>query len=214
MADHQPLFTRIKTWCRRVTQRDVAAHTGALKPGPGEADQSNIGSNAHMAATLEAIPDLMFELDADGRHWDFRARRTERLVAPPENLLGHTVFEVMPIEAARAVMAALAEATSAGSSDETQIHLPTPMGERWFEISIARKDTQASEDLRFIVLSRDITERKQAQEAVERLAFFDALTDLPNRSLLMDRLHRRWRPAPGAAAWARCCLSTLITSKP
>ncbi len=96
----------------------------------------------------------------------------------------------MPIAAARAVMGALAEATSAGSSEGTQIQLPTPSGERWFEISIARKDTKASEGLRFIVLSRDITERKQAQEAIERLAFFDALTDLPNRRLFMDRLQQ------------------------
>lgn len=132
-----------------MSQRDVTAKPGELKPGSGAAGHPDIRSNVDLAATLEAIPDLMFELDADGRHWDFRARRTERLVAPPENLPGHTVFEVMPIEAARAVMAALAEATSAGSSEGTQIQLPTPVGERWFEISVARKDTKASDGLRF-----------------------------------------------------------------
>ena len=37
-------------------------------------------------------------------------------------------------------------------------------------------------------VGRDITERKQAEGQIERLAFYDALTGLPNRRLLMDRL--------------------------
>jgi len=36
----------------------------------------------------------------------------------------------------------------------------------------------------------DITERKKAEEQINRLAFFDALTGLPNRRLLLDRLQR------------------------
>jgi diguanylate cyclase (GGDEF)-like protein len=35
---------------------------------------------------------------------------------------------------------------------------------------------------------RDITERKQAEDKIEHLAFYDALTNLPNRRLLRDRL--------------------------
>jgi PAS domain S-box-containing protein len=35
----------------------------------------------------------------------------------------------------------------------------------------------------------DISARKQAEEKIHNLAFFDALTSLPNRRLLMDRLH-------------------------
>ncbi|MDD2609704.1 MAG: EAL domain-containing protein [Giesbergeria sp.] len=34
----------------------------------------------------------------------------------------------------------------------------------------------------------DLTERKQAEEEIERLAFYDALTGLPNRRLLLNRL--------------------------
>lgn len=35
---------------------------------------------------------------------------------------------------------------------------------------------------------RDVTERKRAEEQVKFLAYYDALTGLPNRTLLMDRL--------------------------
>jgi diguanylate cyclase (GGDEF)-like protein/PAS domain S-box-containing protein len=37
---------------------------------------------------------------------------------------------------------------------------------------------------------RDISERKLAEAHIERLAYYDALTDLPNRRLLTDRLER------------------------
>ena len=39
-----------------------------------------------------------------------------------------------------------------------------------------------------VVLNQDITARKAAEDQIEQLAFFDALTQLPNRRLLLDRL--------------------------
>ena len=39
-------------------------------------------------------------------------------------------------------------------------------------------------------VARDITERKLSEKRVNELAFFDQLTGLPNRSLLMDRLRQ------------------------
>lgn len=41
---------------------------------------------------------------------------------------------------------------------------------------------------RVLVVSRDITERKQAEEKIRNLAFYDTLTQLPNRRMLDDRL--------------------------
>ena len=38
------------------------------------------------------------------------------------------------------------------------------------------------------VVFRDITKRIQSEQEIHRLAFYDALTDLPNRRMLMDRL--------------------------
>ena len=41
---------------------------------------------------------------------------------------------------------------------------------------------------RLLASVRDITERKRAEERIKHLAYYDALTGLPNRSLLQDRL--------------------------
>ncbi|MDD5480069.1 diguanylate cyclase [Rhodoferax sp.] len=42
----------------------------------------------------------------------------------------------------------------------------------------------------FVATHTDITLRKAAEDEVKRLAFFDPLTQLPNRRLLTDRLHQ------------------------
>ena len=47
----------------------------------------------------------------------------------------------------------------------------------------------------FIVLSRDITERKTADEKIKQLAFFDSLTGLANRHAFLERVERELRRA-------------------
>lgn len=42
----------------------------------------------------------------------------------------------------------------------------------------------------FVAIQRDITQRKLAEAQIEQLAFYDPLTQLPNRRLLLDRLHQ------------------------
>ncbi len=41
---------------------------------------------------------------------------------------------------------------------------------------------------RLVVVNRDITERKRAEEMLMHTSFHDGLTDLPNHALLVDRL--------------------------
>jgi diguanylate cyclase (GGDEF)-like protein/PAS domain S-box-containing protein len=57
---------------------------------------------------------------------------------------------------------------------------------KWLAISEVKSDDGSV--THYIGTQYDITERKQAEKRIEELAFFDSLTHLPNRTLLLDRL--------------------------
>jgi len=65
---------------------------------------------------------------------------------------------------------------------------------RWLIISTVFTDDGTVTN--YIGKHYDISERKKAEERIEELAFFDQLTGLPNRALLMDRL-RQWGKTSG-----------------
>jgi diguanylate cyclase (GGDEF)-like protein/PAS domain S-box-containing protein len=152
-------------------------------------------AEARHAAVLNAIPDLLFEVDIDGRYLDYRAPRTDLLAAPPEAFLGRTIADILPPAAAEVCMQALRAAAEQGSSSGGQFELPLPLGHRWFELSVACKSGPEGEKPRFIVLSRDITERKDAETRIARLAYYDSLTGLPNRRSFLERVDRAIRRA-------------------
>jgi diguanylate cyclase (GGDEF)-like protein/PAS domain S-box-containing protein len=58
------------------------------------------------------------------------------------------------------------------------------------QTSISAVKTPRGEISYYIGLSSDVTQHKENQEQLERLAYFDTLTGLPNRRLLTDRLHQ------------------------
>ncbi len=145
-------------------------------------------AEARNEAVLNAIPDLLFEVDIDCRFLECRAPRSEFLVSDPADFLGKTANDILPAAAARAYMKALHTAFEKGSSTGAQYELPLAIGSTWFELSVSRKAVLEDEKPRFIVLSREITERKNAEARIARLAYFDSLTGLPNRQSFLDRV--------------------------
>ena len=62
--------------------------------------------------------------------------------------------------------------------------------EIWVNLHTVLQKSEDGSPLYFIIQMADITEMKRSQERMERLAFYDTLTDLANRRLFNDRLQQ------------------------
>lgn len=145
-----------------------------------------------LQATLDALPDLLFELDAEGRILSYHSHRSELLAAPPEVFMGKRVADVLPKEAASAVQRALNEAAQSGLSSGVTYRLALPQGEHWFELSVAPMPSDVKTTQRFVVISRDITERMQAGIELrdERKRLRTILDTVDNPIFVKDNQHR------------------------
>jgi PAS domain S-box-containing protein len=115
---------------------------------------------------LKAIPDLLFEVDHSGRIFDYVAPKDEPLYVSPDEFLGKSIDEVIPIEAARIIHEALDDAFRNGMHRGSVYMLDLPKGPAWFELSIACKGKPGQTESRFVVTARNISDRKRAEEAL------------------------------------------------
>ena len=174
--------------------QDITAYKQAEQALQQQQDELNRAHN-DLAATLAAVPDLLFELDEQGRYWYYHAGHSELQIAPAESFLGHTIHEVLPPAAAEQAARALHEAAEKGSSFGRQIELMLKRGSTWFELSVSRKPVRRGEMQRFLVLARDITERKIHEQLISQQANYDNLTGLPNRRMFREHLAQALRHA-------------------
>lgn len=141
-----------------------------------------------LQATIDAIPDMLLELDDQGRFLSIDHAHSHSLAIPAASLIGQHFWDVLTEPNARRLSAVLEKARVEGTTTGEELCLDIPMqGLTWFEISVARKAAAHGCAAGYVLLARDITERKASQEKIERLARFDHLTSLPNRVFLAEQ---------------------------
>ena len=139
---------------------------------------------------IAAIPDILFEVDRDGRYRQVWTRNQGLLSHQRETLLGRTVDELLPPDAASAAMKAIQEADENGACYGHLIPVTQQTGElRWFEHSVAKmQDDDPAAAARFVVLSRDVTARKQAKDDIDgaRRRLLTVIQTIPDMVWLKD----------------------------
>ncbi|MBK8264714.1 MAG: PAS domain-containing protein [Nannocystis sp.] len=140
------------------TFQDVTARRGA--------DEALLAARNRLQATLDAIPDVLLELDAEGRFVGWHSGSTELLAAPPEVFLGLMLEEAVPPTVAAVGRAAMREAAENGRSTGQQYRLDLEAGPRWFELSVRRRQAAGPGLAEYVMLARDITDRRLAEEAL------------------------------------------------
>lgn len=66
----------------------------------------------------------------------------------------------------------------------------------------------------YVCFFTDISERKASEQRIHRLAYYDALTHLPNRTLFQDRLHTALQQAERHKSWVVLMFLDLDRFKP
>lgn len=151
-------------------RRLVAAKTQALKQALAElkaAHEATQTVNAQLTATLEAIPDMLFKIDSEGRYLKIFAIRTDKLIAPVNDLIGKTITDVLPTNAAQTVFDSIAAAAKLGSDYGRVIKLTVGGQDGWFELSTTAEKPKKDVLPHFLVLSHDITQRRQAENLLK-----------------------------------------------
>ncbi|MEH6651357.1 MAG: EAL domain-containing protein [Motiliproteus sp.] len=123
-------------------------------------------TQANLDATLNAVPDLLFEWGLNGFIYNYNSSRDDLLAVSPMQFLGRTLSDVLPGEAANICLEALQEANQSGTSAGRQYPLEVNGEPKWFELSIARKAQINPGQPRFIALIHDITQRKLTEDAL------------------------------------------------
>ena len=118
-------------------------------------------SEAQERAFLDAVPDLLFHLDIDGKYLGYRSSKPELLIFPPESFLGRKIADLYPPAAAEKFMNALRAAIREQRMVEVEYTLPKDGKIRHRETHIV-----ALNDREALAVVRDITDRKQAEEAL------------------------------------------------
>ena len=146
-------------------------------------------ANARSKAIFSAIPDTMFILDDAGHIIDTQSNSEKKSFLNFQT--GDDLNRRMPANITQAHLEAAGRARKYGTVEHFEYQLNGDNNhEKYYESRIVTIDSDE-----ILCLVRDITERKDSENRIFRLAYFDSLTGLPNRQSFIDRLKREIKRA-------------------
>jgi diguanylate cyclase (GGDEF)-like protein/PAS domain S-box-containing protein len=144
-----------------------------------------------MHAFIRVMPDLAIIIDEDGDHIDTFGADNNLHYEKSDELLNDNVAITLPSKISKEINSVIKKTLSSNEIQRYEYQIDVPKGDCFIEARVAPVNNYSlkNKDRRHVIwMARDITKRKKNELAIERLGFYDPLTDLPNRRLLMDRL--------------------------
>jgi diguanylate cyclase (GGDEF)-like protein/PAS domain S-box-containing protein len=120
--------------------------------------------NENLNLTLQAIPDLLFELDTQSSIINIWRNNQNQTFLHSKHLIGHCFTETLVAKSVELFNNALTEAKQIGISRNHVIQTKAYYGNGWFELSISYKPTTDPLKSRFFVIPHNITERIESEQ--------------------------------------------------
>ena len=128
-------------------------------------------TNNRLQAMLDAMPDIVGEVDNEGRFTYMHSGRPEELRDPVEEMIGKTVEEALPADIAAQRRELMRELDSGARAESRLYEFDTALGMRWFHLSGARRKPAGPDDQHgYLFISRDVTRELEDQKAFKRLS--------------------------------------------
>lgn len=142
---------------RSVLMRGTVADITARKQSADALRESE----AELRAVFASIDDLIFVLDAEGRHLRIAPTDPDRLYRPPPEILGKTLHEIFPAATADAFLAQVRRCLETKKTVQFEYDLPIGGATAWFAATVSPMTAD-----KVVWVARDITERRRSEEAL------------------------------------------------
>jgi PAS domain S-box-containing protein len=137
----------------------------------------------------ENAADMIALVDSDGRRLYNSPAYEKVLGYSPEELKATSSIEQIHPDDRPRVLKAAEKAYLSGQGEQVEYRMRHKDGSwRTLESTACAIRNARGQSDKLVIVNRDITERKRAEEMLVHNAFHDRLTNLPNRALFMDRL--------------------------
>jgi PAS domain S-box-containing protein len=137
----------------------------------------------------ENAADMIALVDSDGRRLYNSPAYQKVLGYSPEELQATSSTEQIHPDDRPKVLQAAENARLSGQGERVEYRIRHKDGSwRTLESTACAIQNAAGQTGKLVIVNRDITERKRAQDLLAHNAFHDGLTNLPNRALFLDRL--------------------------
>ncbi|WP_069998505.1 HD domain-containing phosphohydrolase [Cellulosilyticum sp. I15G10I2] len=134
-------------------------------------------------AIVNALPDIIFRLNQEGRFLDCQVGDETRLVYEKKDFLGKLLIDVMPEPIATKGIKYIVRALEENKLQIFEYSIDFPDGINHYEMRIVKiKGDEV------MAITRDITDQKKNLSYIEYLSYHDQLTGLYNRRFLEEML--------------------------
>ncbi|UJF21109.1 bifunctional diguanylate cyclase/phosphodiesterase [Shewanella sp. OMA3-2] len=133
---------------------------------------------------IEALPDLFFLMEMDGTILDYHGTDKKNIFVKPSQFIGKRMIDLLPEDIVSKFQTHIDKALHHHGMTTFEFELNMHRGIVYFEARL----NYLSAYNQIVAIIRDISDQYKSAEIIRQQAYFDSLTQLPNRFLSLDRL--------------------------